>query len=460
MGPDWGAAGRRRPLSGWGLPTFSIGTMPGKLSLLQSQGIENVVIFVCDALRWDSTPKELTREGFAIKTVASSLYTALSFPSMVSGLYPPRHKVETWQDKLPKDRLGLLSFDGYHVSLWDRTTWPQSFPGHSPLRAILGDPPDTRLSDISAPFVYIEHDKGGHCPYGIPLESLGRAGCPEFFAEQGRRGPVEMRKNYLAGVRRSVDRFRAAMRTLERRRLAQSTLVVFTSDHGELLGEYGGLTAHGRPACPELVYVPTVFVHPVLSGLGLAQDGVMRHVDLYPTLAHLLGQHVSYVPDGSSLLEEQRLPSLGLNVMRGAFVRRRGVWGRLYLRFFAYRAESVWDRFGGHVFHCQPMATSVAYFILKLLSRTKPLSHYMSSYLHRQGATLRARAYWRALRHLASPYLRYGSPALDKRTAVQIVSSLLHRSVTVVDASPGYEERPFDSNEEVVDRLTALGYMD
>lgn len=51
-------------------------------------GIKNIMIFVSDALRWDYLPQSVARRGITFKTIASSLFTASSFPSMVTGLYP------------------------------------------------------------------------------------------------------------------------------------------------------------------------------------------------------------------------------------------------------------------------------------------------------------------------------------------------------------------------------------
>ena len=50
------------------------------LSQIRSQNIENIVIYVCDSLRWDYTPESIMDMGITIKTVASSLYTHLPSP--------------------------------------------------------------------------------------------------------------------------------------------------------------------------------------------------------------------------------------------------------------------------------------------------------------------------------------------------------------------------------------------
>ena len=147
----------------------------------ESQNIKNIVIFVCDSLRWDFLPLSISDMGITIKTVASSLYTASSFPSMISGLYTPKTGVHTWQDILPKNFRGLLELDGYNTSLWCETTWTDLPPNKSSLHKILGNPEGISLEDVETPFVYIEDDKGGHCPYGLPFGEYMGSGGEEFF---------------------------------------------------------------------------------------------------------------------------------------------------------------------------------------------------------------------------------------------------------------------------------------
>jgi arylsulfatase A-like enzyme len=73
------------------------------------------------------------------------------------------------------------------------------------------------------------------------------------------------------------------------RGLAGETLVVYTSDHGELLGEYG-FFGHTHLATPEIVYVPTTFPHPTLE--PSAESSLLHHVDFLPTVASALGDDV------------------------------------------------------------------------------------------------------------------------------------------------------------------------
>lgn len=69
------------------------------------------------------------------------------------------------------------------------------------------------------------------------------------------------------------------------------TLLVFTSDHGELLGE-DGRVSHLTPVYPEVVCVPTLFVHPDFPDEDEVEQTFMGRVDLLPTVLSALGEPV------------------------------------------------------------------------------------------------------------------------------------------------------------------------
>ena len=73
---------------------------------------------------------------------------------------------------------------------------------------------------------------------------------------------------------------------LDKMGLAEETLVVFTSDHGDMTGAHGGLIDKGLPY-EEAMRVPLVFSHPSL-GSG-ERDGLALNMDLLPTALSLLG---------------------------------------------------------------------------------------------------------------------------------------------------------------------------
>jgi len=69
----------------------------------------------------------------------------------------------------------------------------------------------------------------------------------------------------------------------------ENTIVVFTSDHGELLGAHGGLFQKWYQAYEESIHVPLVIHNPVLFAQPRATEMLTSHVDLLPTLLGLAG---------------------------------------------------------------------------------------------------------------------------------------------------------------------------
>ncbi len=94
----------------------------------------------------------------------------------------------------------------------------------------------------------------------------------------------------------------ALLRELERLGLRERTLVVFTSDHGEGLGE------HGEQTHSLLVYDSTLRVPLILNAPGCLRPGRIRRavslVDVAPTVLSLLGVPLPQELDGVSLTEE------------------------------------------------------------------------------------------------------------------------------------------------------------
>lgn len=377
--------------------------------------IENVMIFVSDSLRWDYTPSRVKKMGLTFKTIASSLYTSSSFPSIFTGMYPPRHGVFTWEDKLLPWNRGILDVAGYDISLRCETTWTSMGPEDSQIHSSCGNPPGTPLSEMKEPFIYIEDDKGGHCPYGFDFSEYD-GDCPDFFEEYGKKPRRELVEKYERGVKKSVENFEKRLKTLEDRGIKGNTLVIFTSDHGELLGEYGGLIGHGRPACPELVYVPTVFIHPGIK--CKRSEGFMRHVDLYPTIMELLAEKVEIgLLDGVNVLK--KTPKTGLSFREGGFKKSDGI-----KRKFDYKGHSVWDQDGGFVLHKHGKSIFLGLYLYKIMKK-HPEFIYMINSLKGNGVSGKFNGYREGFKHLTDPKIRYDEPNFDVEKAKSMIDNYL-----------------------------------
>lgn len=67
----------------------------------------------------------------------------------------------------------------------------------------------------------------------------------------------------------------------------ENTIVLFTSDHGELLGAHGGMHQKWHQAYEEATHVPLVISNPVLFKEPRSASMLTSHVDLIPTLLGL-----------------------------------------------------------------------------------------------------------------------------------------------------------------------------
>jgi len=82
--------------------------------------------------------------------------------------------------------------------------------------------------------------------------------------------------------------------------LTDETVIVFTSDHGDMLGSHGGLFDKGF-MYEEAHRVPLIFCCPGHLPAGETSDALASNMDIFPTILDILGQpHTSL--DGQSLL--------------------------------------------------------------------------------------------------------------------------------------------------------------
>ena len=108
---------------------------------------------------------------------------------------------------------------------------------------------------------------------------------------------------------------------LDRLGLADSTIVVFTSDHGYHTGEHG--LWQKQSVFEESARVPLLMVAPGVTKKGTVAKAPVSHVDLYPTLAELAGVSAPSNLQGQSLvpmLANVAIPGRGwalTQVMRG-----------------------------------------------------------------------------------------------------------------------------------------------
>jgi uncharacterized sulfatase len=126
-------------------------------------------------------------------------------------------------------------------------------------------------------FLYI-HTMGAHAPY-IP---------PSPYCDLFPNSLSPSRRKYDQLIRYSDDCFGDLVEKLERLGIANKTIVVFASDHGEGFSEHSGSRFHGTSYYEEQLEVPLVIRYPG-SPLWTQKCGArVGLVDLFPTICEML----------------------------------------------------------------------------------------------------------------------------------------------------------------------------
>jgi arylsulfatase A-like enzyme len=96
--------------------------------------------------------------------------------------------------------------------------------------------------------------------------------------------------NFYGNLMRSSDNYLVeVLNKLEAKGLFEDTLIIRTSDHGEMGLSHGGLRQKNFNFYEESLKVPLVYSNPKMFPRPETSDALVSHVDLLPTLATLAG---------------------------------------------------------------------------------------------------------------------------------------------------------------------------
>ncbi len=134
---------------------------------------------------------------------------------------------------------------------------------------------------------------------GAPVETRLLVSVKEFLSKP------EIRRNYGREVEIADREIGRLLAELGERGLLRNTLVVYVADHGEALGNHNQI-GHVSQLYDTLLHVPLIMVWPGRLPAGLAVDDPVGLVDVFPTLADLLGIEAPAAPSGVSLVPLMR----------------------------------------------------------------------------------------------------------------------------------------------------------
>ncbi len=171
----------------------------------------------------------------------------------------------------------------------------------------------------SGPFMAIGGFYSPHSPWVTPQrfldmydpESLALPAIPDGWQAPGNRKPVpedelrSIRQGYYGMVSEVDHHVGEILDCLETEGLAENTIVVFTADHGEYLGDYHHF-GKGGPGVDCISRVPFVVRWPAGAERNLTQEGIVEAVDVVPALLEACGIPIPPSVQGRSLLPALR----------------------------------------------------------------------------------------------------------------------------------------------------------
>lgn len=388
---------------------------------LNNDNVHNIYLFLADTIRYDMLPQEIKELGISFKTVAHALSTPQIVPTILSGLLPHEHGMEWFYHTMDEEIETMMDLEGINTGYL--AEWSPAIPD------IFGNFNKFDLTSISEPFVAIEHDRGGHSPY--PHTNIDNS--PELLRQ------IDSKKELVNHYRESLEecrkRFEKSINILKDRGILENTLIIFTADHGELLDERGGFFGHGLPMTPEVVYVPTVFIHPSLP-TGITKEHLIQQIDYYPTICNLLTgeRHSTNGADLTNNIDKNR-PAYS--------------WGhvpapsKLRNTYFdpVYESEGIWMKEGGHVFAKNPKLVRIgtAIYQATMSGNTGAYNSHKNTINNISNM----------LKHHLQDYCKYGSIKISKEEALEYLRN--------VDAISKHNQE-HELSQETKEQLADLGY--
>ena len=166
------------------------------------------------------------------------------------------------------------------------------------------------------------HDTGQPRPKG-KLDQMMANHSPNFEAGE----VATMRADYAGSVSLIDDQIGEILKVIEERGELDSTIIAFTSDHGEMNGDHGLISKSNF--YDGALRVPMIVRAPGVEYTGVVNDSPAETVDLGPTLVELVGGELNYRQFGKSLkgaLDGSRHRDDALSEIAGEFMLMNDEW--------------------------------------------------------------------------------------------------------------------------------------
>jgi len=272
---------------------------------------------------------------------SQGLWTMISVPSIMTGRYFPVNVVENFDYRVinrhpplnQRTAPAIFKANGYQtamftahrllVSEWSRLG--QDFDEAFPVLNPSGTKPHGTASDVNdeffkwhltandQPFFAYLHLMDNHFPH-MPTGKYAQWLDDDYSRDVfGPAGPIDTNQQFTAADKRRMaglydgdilyadDQLDRLLKHLDRKGILDNTIVVITSDHGDLLGEDGTSWGHDGFSHDQIMRVPWIMAGPGIPE-GVRMNGLTENVDVLPTLIELLGLQTDATLDGMSMM--------------------------------------------------------------------------------------------------------------------------------------------------------------
>jgi arylsulfatase A-like enzyme len=208
-------------------------------------------------------------------------------------------------------------------------------------------------TNMSRPFILMLSFGPPHPPYGAPLEYMKRYNGVNIVLRPNVPGGLKLEKTknkikkYYAMISSLDDCVGRIMTALDQFGLVENTILLFSSDHGDMLGSQGHMQK--RRPWEESINIPLIIRYPKKIKSGQVRDWLLASVDIMPTLLGLAGADIpdtvqgidqSAIFTGKGKKEREAVFLFNEKPRGGHLPDWRGIRTKEWI--FAYHAKGDW----------------------------------------------------------------------------------------------------------------------
>jgi arylsulfatase A-like enzyme len=152
-------------------------------------------------------------------------------------------------------------------------------------------------------------------PEGVNDDPMDLHGYISGRSRSGNMSDLDLRKltaQYLASCKVIDDQVGRLLKKLDELGLRENTIIVYTSDHGDSLGDHG-LVSKGMYCYEGVEKVPCIVSVPGMDNAGKTSESLVQSIDLPVTLLDLADLPVPFGMEGKSLVPILDDPSRKVN---------------------------------------------------------------------------------------------------------------------------------------------------